>query len=67
MKKGTTTFLKAAIIIIGFFVFALCIWVPGLARSAAELNPEYPYLKIPVLVGLYIAVIPFFLSLYLFV
>lgn len=65
MKQGTTTFLKIAIFIIGIIVLALCTFLlPGLANDAAEMNPEYAYLRFPVLIGLYITAIPFFLALY---
>lgn len=65
MKRGTITFLKLAIFIIGISVLMLCIfWLPWMAGSAAEMNPEYAYLKYPVLIGLYITAIPFFLALY---
>ncbi|WP_026571992.1 MULTISPECIES: DUF2975 domain-containing protein [Sediminibacillus] len=64
MKKGTTIFLKLAVIIIGLVIIALCIWVPSLAKEAAEMNPEYAYLRYPVLIGVYIPVIPFFTALY---
>lgn len=64
MKRGTTTFLKVAIFILGIIIFALCIWLPGLAKDAAEMNPEYAYLRFPVLVGSYIPAIPFYFALY---
>lgn len=65
MKRGTTTFLKLAVFIIGTIILALCIfWLPGVAGEAAEMNPEYAYLRFPILVGLYSTAIPFFLALY---
>ncbi|MBP1933107.1 DUF2975 domain-containing protein [Ammoniphilus resinae] len=64
MKKGTTTFLKIAVFIIGLLVIVFCsFWLPGLASEAAAMNPEYAYLKLPVLIGLYLTAIPFFLAL----
>lgn len=65
MKQGTTTFLKVTIFIIGIFVLTLCtFWLPGLAKDAAEMNPGYAYLRFPVLIGVNITAIPFFLALY---
>lgn len=65
MKRGTTTFLKLAIIIIGIVILILFIfWFPWLARNAAEMNPEYAYLRYPVLVGIYFTAIPFYFTLY---
>jgi len=64
MRKGTTAFLKIAIFMIGLFVIVFCsFWLPGLASDAEKMNPEYAYLKLPVLLGLYITAIPFFLAL----
>lgn len=65
MKQGTTTFLKVTILIIGIFVLTLCIFLlPGLAKDTAEMNPEYAYLRFPVLIGVNITAIPFFLALF---
>lgn len=65
MKRGTTTLLKIAILIIAFSVLCLCVfWLPWLANETAVMNPEYAYLKFPVLFGLYITTIPFYVALY---
>ncbi|WP_100330216.1 DUF2975 domain-containing protein [Bacillus xiapuensis] len=65
MQKNKITFLKLTIFIIGFTVLSLCVFLlPNLARDAAVEYPEYSYLKIPVLLGLYLTAIPFFLALY---
>ncbi|MFE8697410.1 DUF2975 domain-containing protein [Cytobacillus sp. FJAT-53684] len=65
MKRGTTIFLKLAVFIIGLIILLLCIfWLPQMAGSAAELNPEFAYLKYPILIGLYFTVIPFYFALY---
>lgn len=63
MKKGTTLFLKLALFIIGTPVFALVIiGLPWIANNPA--NPDYDHLLYPILIGFYIAVIPFFVALY---
>lgn len=65
MKRGTTLFLKIAVILIGIPVLALCIFlVPELGNFAAELYPEIPYMKYLVLIDLYAAAIPFYFALY---
>ena len=62
--KRETLFLKVVVFLIGIPVLGLCIfWLPWIAR-AAEMNPEFPYLLYPVLIGMYAAAIPFFLALY---
>lgn len=65
MERGTTLFLKAAVILIGIPVLALCIFlVPGIANFAADLYPDYTYLKVLVLIDLYASAIPFYYALY---
>ncbi|GGP16380.1 DUF2975 domain-containing protein [Oceanobacillus neutriphilus] len=65
MKRGTTIFLKAIVILIGLTVLTLCIFLlPWLANDTAKMFPEYAYLKYPVLIGLYVTAIPFFIALY---
>lgn len=65
MERGTTLFLRLAVIIIGIPVLALCIFlVPEIANFAAELYPDYAYLKYLVLIDLYATTIPFYFALY---
>lgn len=65
MNKAITSFLKAAILIMGLIVAILCIFLlPELAGDAAAENPEFAYLKWPVLLGMYGAAIPFYIALY---
>ncbi len=55
MKRGTTLFLKIAVILIGIPVLALCVfWLPGFVN----------YLPYPVLIGVYATAIAFFFALY---
>ncbi|HZG17493.1 MAG TPA: DUF2975 domain-containing protein [Candidatus Bathyarchaeia archaeon] len=65
MKRGSTLFLKIAVILIGIPVLALCIFlVPEIANFAAELYPESAYLKYLVYMDMYAAAIPFYFALY---
>ncbi|WP_150273889.1 DUF2975 domain-containing protein [Paenibacillus tepidiphilus] len=65
MGRGTTLFLKAAVIVIGLPVLALCIFiVPQIAGFAAELYPEHSYLKVLVAADLYASAVPFYYALY---
>ena len=63
MKRGTTFFLKAALILIGLPVLALSIvgfiW---LMRNPA--NPDYDQLLYPIITGMYLSAIPFFIAVY---
>lgn len=65
MKRGTTLFLKIAVILIGIPVLALCIFVvPEIAYFAAELYPDLAYMKYLVLIDLYATAVPFYFALY---
>lgn len=66
MKRGSTLFLRIAVILIGIPVLALCIFlVPEIANFAAELYPDISsYLKYLVYIDLYAAAIPFYFALY---
>ena len=65
MKRGTTLFLKIAVILIGIPVLALCIFlVPEIANYAAELYPDIAFIKYLVLIELYATAIPFYFALY---
>lgn len=66
MSRGSTLFLKAVIILMGLPVLAGCIY--GLSRfdpnSPYWALPELEKLQYPLLVGMYLAMIPFFIALY---
>jgi hypothetical protein len=65
MKRGNILFLKVTIFIIGMVIVSFCIfWLPDLARAAAEMNPEYAYLRLPVLIGSCLPLFPFLFALY---
>jgi signal transduction histidine kinase len=62
MKRGTTLFLKMAVILIGIPVLALGIFgVTWLTKNPA--NPEYAHILYPIVIGMYVSVIPFFVAL----
>jgi hypothetical protein len=63
MKKGTTLFLKIAVFIIGAPVLALCIFgLPWIAKN--PVNPDYDHILYPIVIGMYVSAIPFFVALY---
>ncbi len=63
MKRGSTLFLKMAVFLIGTPVLALCIFgLPWLANN--PVSPDYSHMLYPILVGIYVSVIPFFVALY---
>lgn len=63
--KPETLFLKIAVILMGIPVLALCIFlVPALGNVAAELLPEFSYIKYLVSIVFYASAIPFYFALY---
>ena len=62
--KRETLFLKAIVLLMGISVLAPAVfWLPRLAVDMAEMYPEFAYLRYPILIGLYITVIPYFIAL----
>lgn len=63
MKRGSTLFLRMAVFLIGTPVLALGIfgltWLP---KNPA--NPDYAHILYPIVIGMYVSVIPFFGALY---
>lgn len=59
MRQGSTLFLKAVIIIIGLAALAFCVIVLPLA-----IKTEQTGFYLPILFGMYIPAIPFFIALY---
>lgn len=65
MKRGSTLFLKVAVILIGMPVLALCLFfVPGFANYTATLLPDLSFMKYLVFLYLYATAIPFYFALY---
>ena len=63
MKLGSTLFLKIAVILIGIPVLALCIFgLPWLTKN--PVNPDYAHILYPIIIGMYLSVIPFYIALY---
>ncbi len=59
MKKGSTLFLKIVIVLIGATVLGACIFVlPGIIGSIEMGGYD------PILIGMYLTAIPFFIALY---
>lgn len=66
MKRSSTIVLKIAIFLVGLPLLAVCIY--GLSRldsnSPYWALPELEKLQYPLLIGMYIGMIPFFIALY---
>ncbi|WLR57267.1 DUF2975 domain-containing protein [Mesobacillus subterraneus] len=68
MKKGSTLFLKVAVILIGLPVLALCLFVlPQIAaeaNEAAERGSDMAFVVYALLMVMYVSAIPFYFALY---
>ena len=63
MKQGSTLFLKIAVFLMGIPVLALGIFgLVDLVNNPA--NPDYAHILYPIVIGMYVSVIPFFVALY---
>jgi uncharacterized RDD family membrane protein YckC len=63
MKRGSTLFLRMAVFLIGTPVLAFCIF--GLSWLAKNpVNPDFAHILYPIVIGMYVSVIPFFVALY---
>ena len=64
MKRGSTTFLKGVIFLIGIAVLALCIYMlPAIAREMVDVMPVQ-YELLPVLIAMTASTIPFYIALW---
>lgn len=63
VKRGSTTFLKVIIFLVGIAVLALCIWLPEIAVRDAKVHPDTAYFLIPFLVCAYGFCIAFSIAL----
>ncbi|HSD56013.1 MAG TPA: DUF2975 domain-containing protein [Candidatus Saccharimonadales bacterium] len=59
MKQGTTIFLRGAIVLIGLAALAICIFLLPAGISSDETG-----MYRPILAGMYLPAVPFFLALY---
>ena len=65
MKRISTLFLRAAIILIGVVVLALCVFaLPAMWRAVPSEFPNYTYVFYSILSAFYIGAIPFYIALY---
>jgi len=64
MKRGSTIFLQAVILLLGVGVFALLLWEPNLEGRNVNATLFEVYFKDPFLAYIYLGFVPFFVSLY---
>jgi hypothetical protein len=68
MKKGSTLFLKSAVILIGLPVLALCLFllpqIASEANEAAERGSDLAFAVYAILMVMYVSAVPFYFALY---
>ncbi|PTQ56232.1 MAG: hypothetical protein BSOLF_0572 [Candidatus Carbobacillus altaicus] len=65
MKNWMLNSLKISLVFIGLVILAISIfWLPNTANTLAKANPEYAYLKYPLLLGIYLTCIPFYIGVF---
>ena len=64
MKRGSTIFLQAVIVLIGIGVLALLLWEPQVEGRNVNATQFEIYFKDPFLAYIYLAFVPFFVGLY---
>lgn len=60
MKQGSTFILRSAVILLGLIILSICVFGIFPLISSGEITGPY----LPILVGLYIPAIPYFIALY---
>ncbi len=65
MKKGSTLFLKAVVVVLGLIVLALCIFaLPSIWKGVMEYEGILVVASVHmIVVGIYISAVPFFIAL----
>src|SRR5712664_4299993 len=63
MKRGSTIFLQAVILLIGVSVFAFLLWEPNIEGRNVNATLFEIYFKDPFLAYIYLAFVPFFVGL----
>lgn len=64
MKRGSTLFLRLAIIVIGLVALLFCVFlVPSLGSDVIEMWPALHYIRYVIMAVSYLSVIPFFIIL----
>jgi len=65
MRPYQNLILKSFIFLMGGLIGGLCLfWLPNLARDTALNNPDYAYLRFPVLIYMIASTAPFYYALY---
>jgi hypothetical protein len=65
MRRGSTMFLRLAVIAYGLMVLALCIFaVPAISKGMAVELPQAAFMQYPFLIAMYAAAIVFYIATY---
>lgn len=65
MKRGSTIFLRLAVIAFGLIVLALCVFaVPSLGRGIAIELPSIAFMQYPFVIAMYLSALAFYLAVF---
>ncbi|NOS66802.1 MAG: DUF2975 domain-containing protein [Candidatus Peribacteraceae bacterium] len=65
MKRASTLFLKAVILLLGIGVLTMCVFLfPELLSAGIRDVPEFRHVYYPAIIGVFLTTIPFFFALY---
>jgi len=65
MKRGSTIFLRATIVVMGLVVLALCIFaLPSMWKGGSEEYPTAGRAIFLIMMGMYLTAVPFFIALW---
>lgn len=64
MKRISISLFQIGVLFITLCILLLCIfWLPDTAAFFAEDAPDYAYLRFPLLIGIYLTVLPFLIAI----
>lgn len=65
MEKWMVNALKISVALIGAIILLLSVfWLPYIAKVTIEIYPEVAYLRYPILFGIYLTCIPFYIGIF---
>ncbi|MCU6707985.1 DUF2975 domain-containing protein [Paenibacillus sp. J5C_2022] len=65
MRRGSIVFLKLVLAVMGLVAIMACVvWLPASVEHYARIHPDLALMRYPLLIGVYVTAIPFFIALY---
>lgn len=65
MKSFKVNILRIAVILVTITILLACVyWIPNIANFMEDHAPEFSYIKLPLLLGIYLTAIPFCIAVF---